>query len=85
VANTGEEWRDVADPTSVDERIFKELSEIRKEIHALRKAVQGQEEEDEIAKRLAELDIEIRLAQIEADVREEQQPKRKGLFRRKKK
>jgi hypothetical protein len=75
----------VADPTSVDERIFKELSEIRKEIHALRKAVQGQEEEDEIAKRLAELDIEIRLAQIEADVREEQQPKRKGLFRRKKK
>jgi hypothetical protein len=75
----------VADPTSADERIFKELSEIRKEIHALRKAVQGQEEEDEIAKRLAELDIEIRLAQIEADVREEQQPKRKGLFRRKKK
>jgi hypothetical protein len=75
----------VPDPTSADERIFKELSEIRKEIHALRTAVQGQEEEDEIAKRLAELDIEIRLAQIEADVREEQQPKRRGLFRRKKK
>jgi hypothetical protein len=66
-----------------EDRILKELSGIREEIAGLRKAVEGESAEDEVTRKLAELDVEIRLAQIEEEVQEERKPKKRRWFGRK--
>ncbi len=64
-----------------ESRLFDELHQIRTELHALREDFAKRGMKEEFDNRVNELEVEERLRQIQDEIEDANEPKKRGWFR----